>query len=167
MLLCVALCYLLLPCITVTFKSKLTLDSWSSRESRIDSRLLRLDSRFLQDSSNRNGLCLQTIIKGLFRVICSLLSMLIDNRWNVFNFEALKTHWNLILTGSRASWNINFHLGLKHWNFIHYIFPISFILPNSDRTQWCFHRPMHPTGTTLGVLLSANSKIHVKGSLCK
>ena len=49
---------------TVPFKSKLTLDSRSSRESRIETRLLRLDSRFLQDSSNRKGLCLQTIIKG-------------------------------------------------------------------------------------------------------
>ena len=49
---------------TVLFKSKLTLDSRSSRESRIETRLLRLDSRFLQDSSNRKGLCLQTIING-------------------------------------------------------------------------------------------------------
>ena len=49
---------------TVPFKRKLTLDSRSSRESRIETRLLRLDSRFLQDSSNRKGLCLQTIIKG-------------------------------------------------------------------------------------------------------
>ena len=49
---------------TVPFKSKLTLDSRFSRESRIKTRLLRLDSRFLQDSSNRKGLCLQTIIKG-------------------------------------------------------------------------------------------------------
>ena len=49
---------------TVPFKSKLTLDSRFSRESRIETRLLRLNSRFLQDSSNRKGLCLQTIIKG-------------------------------------------------------------------------------------------------------
>ena len=49
---------------TVTFKSKMTLDYPSSQESRLDSQLLRLDYRFLQDSSNWNGLCLQTIIKG-------------------------------------------------------------------------------------------------------
>ena len=53
---------------TLPFKSKLTLDSRSSRElsreARLDSRLLRLDSRFLQDWSNWNGPCLQTIIKG-------------------------------------------------------------------------------------------------------
>ena len=47
---------------TIPFKSKLTLASRSSRESRFDSRLLHLDSRFLQDSSNLNGLCIQLII---------------------------------------------------------------------------------------------------------
>ena len=50
---------------TVPFKSKLTLDFRSSRESRIENRDSILDccvsirdSRFLRDSSNRNGLCL-------------------------------------------------------------------------------------------------------------
>ena len=33
-----------------------------------------------------------------------------------------------------------------------HIFPVSLIFPNSDRTLLCFHRPTHPTGTTLGVL---------------
>ena len=54
---------------TVPFKSKLTLDSQFSRESRIENRVENRDSildccvsirdsRFLRDSSNRNGLCL-------------------------------------------------------------------------------------------------------------
>ena len=30
--------------------------------------------------------------------------------------------------------------------------PQRLFFPNSDRTPLCFHRPMHPTGTTLGVL---------------
>ena len=56
-------------CSTVPFKSKLTLNSWSSRESRMElSWLLRLDSLFPQDSSNQNGLCLQLIIRVLFWV---------------------------------------------------------------------------------------------------
>ena len=33
-----------------------------------------------------------------------------------------------------------------------HIFPVSLIFPNSDRTLLCFHRPTHPTETTLGVL---------------
>ena len=33
-----------------------------------------------------------------------------------------------------------------------HIFPVSLIFPNSDRTPLCFHRPTHPTETTLGVL---------------
>ena len=48
---------------TVPFKSKLTLDSQSSRESRIETRFSIVASRFAildscADSSNRNGLCL-------------------------------------------------------------------------------------------------------------
>ena len=31
------------------------------------------------------------------------------------------------------------------------------IFPNSDRTPLCFHRPTHPTETTLGVLLFLDS----------
>ena len=62
--------------LTVQFKSKLTLNSRSSRESSressLDSWLLRLDSRFLRDSSSRNGLFLESIERVLFRVICSL-----------------------------------------------------------------------------------------------
>ena len=44
---------------------------------------------------------------------------------------------------------------LKTWH----MFPISLIFPNSDRTPLCFHsfhRPMHPSGTTLGVLFLDN-----------
>ena len=65
-------------CSTVPLKSKLTLNSWSSRESRMElSLLLRLDSRFPQDSSSRNALYLQLIIKGfVLSVICSLLLIL-------------------------------------------------------------------------------------------
>ena len=33
-----------------------------------------------------------------------------------------------------------------------HIFPISLIFRNSDGTPSCLHRPMHPTGMTLGVL---------------
>ena len=49
-----------------------------NRESRIKSSwLLHLGSRFLQDSSNQNGLCLQSIIKNFVSsVICSLLSII-------------------------------------------------------------------------------------------
>ena len=45
---------------TVPFKSKLTLDSQSSRESRIENRVENRDSILdsCADSSNRNGLCL-------------------------------------------------------------------------------------------------------------
>ena len=44
---------------------------------------------------------------------------------------------------------------LKTWHMS----PISLIFPNSDRTPLCFHsfhRPMHPSGTTLGVLFLDN-----------
>ena len=39
-----------------------------------------------------------------------------------------------------------------------HIFPVSLIFPNSDRTPLCFHRPTHPTETTLGVLCYFSSK---------
>ena len=62
---------------TVPFKSIwLTLDSRSSRELRIESsQLLRLDSRFLRDSSNWNGLLFTIDYKG-FCFECNLLSTL-------------------------------------------------------------------------------------------
>ena len=48
--LCPHQCFVLLV-FTVLFKSKLTLDSRSSRESRLHSRLLRLDSRYVTCTS--------------------------------------------------------------------------------------------------------------------
>ena len=49
----------------------------NQESSQVDCCVLILGSRFLQDSSNRNGLCLQLIIMGfVLSVICSLLSIL-------------------------------------------------------------------------------------------
>ena len=43
-----------------------------------------------------------------------------------------------------------------------HIFPIFLIFPNSDRTPLCFHRPMHPKGTTLGVLLAGSAGVFIR-----
>ena len=43
-----------------------------------------------------------------------------------------------------------------------HIFSIFLIFPNSDRTPLCFHRPMHPKGTTLGVLLAGSAGVFIR-----
>ena len=47
-----------------------------------------------------------------------------------------------------------------------HIFPVSLIFPNSDRTPLCFHRPTHPTETTLGVLfkISFGKRLAIKNA---
>ena len=66
------------PLVVCNYFAKFLSAPRENQESRIESSwLLHLDSRFLQDSSNQNSLCLQAIIKDFVSsVICSLLSIL-------------------------------------------------------------------------------------------